>query len=473
MSNGYLNFDGYLNFSGYLYGCGYLYGAGYVYGAAYLYAGQPMAVLQGAALQAQGKLKEAAEAYAEDARNLPDSPASLHRDLLRFVREELERIEVSRPLARSATDRSKGRRGARPPLLISVPVWGMSYIGSLGSLMLRTLLAPGNLPAVAARREVILELITRDSDAAAIEALPAVRDVARLATVRVVPWPDRLFGSHPQAPDFHYRLFGAMHHVSIMRARAEGGMDVMPLCADHLLSSEALHQVDAYLAAGSKMVLSAAMRIDKRRWQAALLSELNGSPVARHLDLAPRQLVDYAVRYMHPVTRQLIVSDRRRPFNRLPFPLLFPKPDGFAAHSFVLHPIAVAADLVRQRVDYDFNTVDGAFLSHILPHAQPEGMIRILGQNDEAYVFEASEPGNLQEQQLAPCFSAEDIAQYFYGWRSGRIEALYKRLFRTPVRFYTAKERVAVEANCPDEAAIVAEILGHIARWEGESRNPP
>jgi hypothetical protein len=472
MYDGYLNFNGYLNFSGYLYGCGYLYGSGYVYGGSYLYAGQQPVLLQGAVLQAQGKVKEAAEAYAEDARKLPESPAALYRNLLRFVQQELDGIAASRTAAGKGRP-SGGRTAAvRPPLLISVPVWGRDYIGSLDSLMLRTLLAPGNLPAVAGGRPIILELQTRESDARRIESLPALRDVARLATVRIVPWPDRLFAPHPLAPDFHYRLFGAMHHCAIMRARAAGGMDVMPLCADHIFSSAALGQIDAYLAAGRKMVLSAGLRLDKRRWTAALLGALNGRATLPYLELAPRRLVDDAIRHMHPVTRQLIVADPDRPFNSLPFPLIFPKPDGFAVHSFVLHPIAISAGLVRRSAALDFNTVDGAFLSRILPHRRPEKQIAVLGCDDEAYVFEASEPGNMQERQLAPSFSTEQIARYFYDWRSGRIEDLYKLMFRTQIRFRAEEERFAACANDLDEDTVVGDILAHIAGWEGGRSGP-
>ena len=467
MSSGYLNFNGYLNFSGYLYGCGYLYGAGYVYGGAYLYGGQTGVFLQGAALQAQGKLMEAVEAYADDAGKAPNSPAMLFRDLAQHLHEELGKLKSPRRATRTDRKSAGRKRLGQPSLLISVPVWGKDYNDSLGNILLRTLLAPGNLPDVACRREIILELVTRESDADAIRALPALREIGSVAEVRIVCWPDRLFASHPQAPDFHYRLFGSMHHYSILRARAEGGMDVMPLCADHVFSRGALGQIDAYLGSGSKLVASAALRIDKRRWAPALLAELNGLPATRHLDFLPRRLVDDAIRYMHPVTRHLIVS---KPFNSLPFPLLFAKPDGFAVHSFVLHPIAISADILRPENEYDFNTVDGTFLSRVMPYRNPKRHVTILGQNDEAYVFEASESGNLQETQLAPGFSAEMIARYFYDWRSGEIEALYKHMFRTPIRFYAAREKVTQEFHDIEENAVVAEIMGHIEGWEAERK---
>lgn len=261
-----------------------------------------------------------------------------------------------------------------------------------------------------------------------------------------------------------------MHHCSIMRACADGGMDVMPLCADHVFSEGALRTIDAYLASGYKMILSAALRIDKRRWAAGLLDESNSGVARRWLNIPPRQLVDYAVRYMHPVTRRLIVSDDKQPFGPLPFPLLFPHDEGFTAHSFVLHPTAVSADLVRRQIAYDFHTVDGAFLSRILPDESPGTKIKILGENDEAYVFEASEPGNLQEERLAPCFHPEAIARYFFDWRSGQIEPLYKTLFRTPIRFRTGQETVPFHVREKSADTVVPEILWHIGGWERELR---
>ena len=62
------------------------------------------------------------------------------------------------------------------------------------------------------------------------------------------------------------------------------------------------------------------------------------------------------------------------------------------------------------------------------------------------------------------------IARYFYDWRSGEIEALYKHMFRTPIRFYAAREKVTQEFHDIEENAVVAEIMGHIEGWEAERK---
>ena len=351
-------------------------------------------------------------------------------------------------------------------MLISVPVWGRSYIASMGNFLIRTLLAPENLPAVAKRRPILVEFSTRASDAEILRTSRAVQDIGRFAQVGVVRYPDHLFQSHPQAPDFNYRLFGAMHHMSIFRAKAMGDMDVVMLCADHIFSDKALGQIDAYLEAGFKMVVSAGMRIDKDAWLPALLNDLNRAPVQDYLAFPPRQLVDYAVRFMHPVTKRLVVSSHTRPFGGLPFPLYFPNRDGFSAHSFVLHPVAVAAELVQREIPYDFNTVDGAFLTRILLGQDHETVVAILGSEEEAHLFEASEPDNLQNAQAVPCFSEERVAKYFFDWRVGDVEPVYRWFFRQGIPFRTETEDISRSSNDVDENSSVKAILDHIASWE-------
>jgi hypothetical protein len=410
-------------------------------------------------LLAKGMLKAAVDVYAETAAADPDSPAKLYHNLLDFVHRQVTKMEgFKQATARADTETA---------LLVSVPVWGERYIAGMGAFLIRSLLAPGNLPAVAHGRKVALEFSTRASDAAALESSGAFRDVAKVAHVSVIPYPDHLFQSHPRARDFNYRIFGAMHHLSILRARAIGNMDVVLFCADHILSDGAFAAIDAKLKAGAKLVVSAGMRIDKQAWLPALLRDLNTEAVKEHLALPPRRLVDYAIRYMHPVSRHLIASIHTRPFGGLPFPLYFPHPDGFTAHSFVLHPVAVAAAFVQRETNYDFNTVDGAFLTRVLAGQNHEAVVAFLGRDEEAHLFEVSEPANIQEAQMVAYFSPEQIAKYFFKWRAGKVESVYRWFFRQPIRFRGDKARIKLAPDDIDESKTVESILGYIGAWEG------
>lgn len=413
----------------------------------------------GALFLSKGMLDAAVDAYSEDARRYPESPAPLYFDLLSHVQRQVREIERFKPRCAPS-----GRRAA---LLISVPVWGENYIASMGNFLIRTLLAPDNLPAVARDREVFVEFSTRTSDATALSTSRAFQDLEKIVHARIVRYPDHLFRGHRGVPDFNYRLFGAMHHMAILRARALGGIDVAMLCADHVLSDGTFTVIESHLRAGQKMVVSAGMRINRQKWLPVLLNDLNAVPAQKYLSFRPRQLVDYALNYMHPVTERLIASKNTKPFGGLPFPLYFAKPDGVVAHSFVLHPIVVTADLVAREINYDFNTVDGAFLTRILVGHDHEKAVAVLGRDEEAHLFEVSEPDNLQENQAVPFFSTTEIAKYLYRWRAGDIEPVYRWFFQQPIRFCSEFATISERYRDVDENEVVEAILRIIAEWEG------
>ena len=133
----------------------------------------------------------------------------------------------------------------------------------------------------------------------------------------------------------------------------------------------------------------------------------------------------------------------------------------------MLHPVIVTADLVQREISYDFNTVDGAFLTRILLGHDHATTVAVLGRDEEACLFEVSEPDNLQENQVVPFFSTKEIAKYFFRWRAGDIEPIYRWFFRQPIRFRADSEAVPERFHDMDEAEVIEAILRIIAEWEG------
>ncbi len=94
--------------------------------------------------------------------------------LLDFVDFEKQRIE----------DLPPSGEGRAAPLMINAIVWGDAYLDALFTYCLPSLLAPGNLPAVARDREIIFDFYTRERDRPRIDSHPSVVAVKRFAKFR-------------------------------------------------------------------------------------------------------------------------------------------------------------------------------------------------------------------------------------------------------------------------------------------------
>src|SRR5689334_4148553 len=78
----------------------------------------------------------------------------------------------------------------RPVLFhFSTVVWGPWHVGAFLDVNLPSLLAPGNLPAFAARHKVIYRIFTSPRDVARIVASPAFKEAQTLVTIELIECP--------------------------------------------------------------------------------------------------------------------------------------------------------------------------------------------------------------------------------------------------------------------------------------------
>src|SRR5690242_3661953 len=72
------------------------------------------------------------------------------------------------------------------PTRLILPVWGKDYVESLLNLTVPALLAPGNLPSVAARAPCELVILTQQIHFQSIEKHPAVTRAKKYCPIRLV-----------------------------------------------------------------------------------------------------------------------------------------------------------------------------------------------------------------------------------------------------------------------------------------------
>jgi len=412
--------------------------------------------LVGEALLDKGLLDEAVEAYGDLAAREPNCGYELYFCLFDYVRKQKELFERVRP--KVAASRSKAA-----PVMLSIPVWGEKYIRTMLAVQMPTMMSCKNLPAIAKNHEVVIEFATRSVDAHLIENSYWYRRLEELPNVTpgIARYPNELFTSHPKVPQYNYRLMGVMHHLSILRARAMGGMNVFLLCSDYIMSDSVMSKILDYVNTGYEMVLMPSVKIRSDSALSKVLLDLNSRETKPEIEIDSRRMSEIAVEFMHPEFRQLIVSTHTKPFSRLPFPLLFPHKDGYILRSFVLQPILVSTNLVEQEILYDFNTVDGVFLDRILAGRDPASAVKLIDDSDDGIMLDMADFITIKEGDVVQKFELSAVINWLFYWRRQGVEDIFKWLFAQRVILRSGRIEMQLDPDDLDEETTVA-VLEHV-----------
>ena len=178
-------------------------------------------------------------------------------------------------------------------------VWGPWHVAIMGQVMLPTLLAPGNLPALAKRYDVRYRISTTHADKARIEALPVFRTLANTTAVELVVDTDE------ERPE-------PIHHVNWYHKAIQDARDSGALCAfvppDVAWSDGTFDRMGAIMAAGKLGTAMPYVRVISE----TCLPEMNAMTRASDGSLAirPGELVRTGMRHLHPLTAAALADGR-------------------------------------------------------------------------------------------------------------------------------------------------------------------
>jgi hypothetical protein len=299
---------------------------------------------------------------------------------------------------------------------LSLPVWGADYVSAASSGLLASLLAPGNLPALARRKAVRIEITTTATGQAMLEAEPVMAAVRRLAAVDYFTIPDSI-ASPPPRPDFSYWVMSAAHYASIERARRARSA-ISFLTADMLLSDGSLGAAQRLLDGGMKAVLVSALEVD--RMAVAPDSRRSGEP----LSLAGSDLVDHGLAGLG-----LHATEPLPDGCRVLTPSSFAVKGGYAAYKFHFLPLMIAAELASREFACDLLTVDTRTVRLALGDAEPEGRVKIVTDPSEIAIASTLAASRGDRKSEAPnsdalgrwaaswCFAPADIRYFEWCFR--------------------------------------------------------
>ena len=402
-----------------------------------------------------GRLDTATETLARGVALTGDRSVEQYRDL--FV------------LARAWFAQATNETEAADAIRFSIPVWGADYVETLCSGLLRSLLAPGNIPALARTDRIILEITTCEKDRNVLDAAPVVAALRKYASITYILVPDHLTAKDTPR-DFGYWLMSAAHYGSAERARRSRS-GVAFLTADMVVSDGTLRAAHAHMARGAKAVLVRALELDRDRLP-------GGGDAASPLAIAADTLVRAA---LDQVTRALPngwegVADA--PFD-IASCAWFPIEGGVALHGFHFLPLLMSAELVGRAFAYDMLTVDTRFVSLALGEDSPGEHIKVVDEALEIAIVSTVRAGRnapgpklLKRERLGRwaaswCFTPADAA--YFDWcfrhrtvyRPGRPDA-------APLPAATERETVAAVLQ-----AYVGAAATYLMRRTAEAGPPP
>lgn len=175
----------------------------------------------------------------------------------------------------------------------STVVWGPWHVGAFLDVNLPSLLAEGNLPAFAARHRVTYRIFTSAADVARITASAGFKRLQALVSVELVECPVQ----NAVSPI-------AMHHLlwrrSIEEARAAGAM-ILFVPPDVIWANGSFAHVADLVTRGKRAIFMTYVRVT----QESCVPEVRrrfASSASVAIEVSPRELVDVAMRHIHPLT---------------------------------------------------------------------------------------------------------------------------------------------------------------------------
>jgi hypothetical protein len=314
----------------------------------------------------------------------------------------------------------------RPFAVVGSIVWGDAFVDKFMSYHIPSLLAAGNLPALARTRKAIQSIVTTEADRSRIVAHPAFKHLGEHAEVIFTCFPEKFLEERKRNHYNFYHFYGLLDHQSVFLASAlRAELYLLPV--DIVLSRDSLANLSRHLARGADACSIAGIECDPAQLRMWLDGRSRGE--GGDLDLAAGELLEAASAVPDPYFRSLIMTADNQAFCRHPRELIWPTADGLAIHSIFMHPVAVSARLMSRPFHPQYENVDFALLPRLL---QGDGKLEVLQDAREVAIAQFGAPAE-REEFLDTGFSLEafiDAHRYDY--------AVQRRCFGTR-QFFPSK----------------------------------
>lgn len=356
-----------------------------------------------------------------------------------------------------------------PTLYAALVVWGETHTRQFLELCLPSLLAPGNLPALAAHQRVTLVVFATPESIAALDQAEAFATLRRHAEVIFAELPRALI-EQTTRPDFpasvRYRitlqLVSAHHHAAAIMAAVRGA-GLLFLVPDWVLSDGCLQAVAAGLQAGTEIFALPILVASRARLARAL------APFGREgvLAVPAAELSRLGVATLHESWRQFIARDEGFVARQFPSWMLWPFGEsGLVLHAFHWSVLCVSAKRLAGYEGQRFWTLDHRLIDALLRDDGDWRSVRLCRDPSEMTVVAFDTEGKdyaWASETPSEWRLPELVAEATPGTSLLSLSGVNHLLFRQPVVFGDEEDRAAREAALLRARALTDALEAEIA----------
>jgi tetratricopeptide (TPR) repeat protein len=405
-----------------------------------------------------GEAEDVLDLYGSILKMDPDYPLArfftkLYEDFPEYVRTLTESIR--------AADGKSGAQGKRKHV-IGFAIWGRRYVEVFLKYTLSALLAPGNLPNLAALRDVHLVIFTTRNDAAALESSEIYRAAANFCNFHLIFY-DPLLVEISRARNWPIKChaqFGLMSgaHYAILECARRLDLDASLLGGDNIVNDAFLSNlakildgdVSAVGCAGFRVPTDKAFDLIDRRYRSA-----DGT-----ISIPSNE---FSRLLMECLPEAFFVDSKN--FTRFPLFLCWRVgKEGMLVHANHYHPYAIRGSYLREIKTPCIDPIDGMF---ILRYLTDINKMHLVSNSDITVVDAGENPLVVAPHLIGPnTFAVEDVGLWLWMY----YDRLRSNYFMNCIRFefgnVTSKQLLQSEKTAKKT---VADILEHTETLEQQN----
>lgn len=267
--------------------------------------------------------------------------------------------------------------------LIHFSCWGESYANKALNYLLPSMLAEGNLPALAQKYNIIVFIHCDTHLAAALKTAKISEEIKKYAALCVSPLPARIIKLYKAATNYPKIL--AFHELSISNDMLK--YFFLGACQSHALQiglkrkaiisflmpdivlSDAFFSCGAAHIEGKKLILASSFRTDFFKAQPEL-NKFRCKKSSLVLTIPAGLLAKIQVKYLHEYDARRVISEKTEHF--IPCPrFIFKTSRGLVLRALHYHPILMNCSEISHEIKADYLPIDDSVLKQILSATIP------------------------------------------------------------------------------------------------------
>ncbi len=335
-------------------------------------------------------------------------------------------------------------RMGRPLLYANLVCWGDSYVDLMERAAIASLLAPGNIPALAAKADVVVELFTTAADAQRLRESKALERLARHCEIQIHCFPDVVAARNKA---FGYATYGYALHATALRAERDGA-DVTFLMPDLIYADGGYGLIAEKLTSAPRAIFVDGLNA----YAAPMLDRMQPFYQDEALVVPPQQLIEAMTRCLSKRTLHSLYRPGDGRTCVQPSRVIFPLEGGLRTHGFVMLPVYVSHAALSPFVMKNFGTQDGIMSEHILNAVDDEGL-EVLSGLEFCYAEICDDDGKLLPMIDVDLVTAARDYFTIYGLGRNRL-----RLFDQPIDFPTLSPPDLPLVSAEEAAARVRDV---------------